>query len=273
MKLSDQVAIVTGGGGGLGESICLCLAEEGADMVVSDVRRDLAEAVSKKVQAIGRRSVAVETDVRYSDQVKGLMDKGLSTFGKIDILVCCAGVHEVTLKGESEPPGLIENITEEDWNRTMDINLKGVFLCNRAIAPYFKQQRKGKIINISSVAGRVGNETMPHYCASKAGINILTQSVALQLAPYNVNVNTVCPGMIYTPLWETRGSKAMAATFPQFKDMSPRVMFDTLIKARIPMKRPQTGESIGKAVVFFASSDSQEITGQALNVDGGFVLS
>src|SRR5208282_5072430 len=124
-----------------------------------------------------------------------LMDKALNTFGKIDILVCCAGVHEVTLRGDADAPGLIENITEEDWNRTMDINLKGVFLCNRAIAPYFKRQRKGKIINISSVAGRVGNELMPHYCASKAGMNIFTQSVALQLAPYNVNVNTVCPGM------------------------------------------------------------------------------
>jgi meso-butanediol dehydrogenase / (S,S)-butanediol dehydrogenase / diacetyl reductase len=155
----------------------------------------------------------------------------------------------------------------------MDINLKGVFLCNRAIAPYFKKQKKGKIINISSVAGRKGNEIMPHYCASKAGMNILTQSVALQLAPYNVNVNTVCPGMIYTPLWETRGSKAVAATYPHFKGMSPQEIFDAQIQAYIPLKRPQTGESIGKAVVFFASSDAQEITGQALNVDGGFIMS
>ncbi len=273
MKLDDQVAIVTGGGGGLGESICLCLAEEGARVIVSDVRRDLAEDVSRKVKAMGRASIACETDVRYPDQVKALMDKALDAFKRIDILVCCAGVHEVTLRGESEPPGLIENITEEDWDRTMDINLKGVFLCNRAIAPYFKQRKKGKIVNISSVAGRTGNAMMPHYCASKAGVNILTQSVALQLAPYNVNVNTVCPGMIYTPLWETRGSKAMAATVPQFRDMNPRDMFDALIEAQIPMKRPQTGESIGKAVVFLASVDSQEITGQALNVDGGLVLS
>ena len=183
MKLGDQVAIVTGGGGGLGESICLCLAEEGAHIVVSDIRGDLAQGVSRKVEAMGRSAIAVETDVRCSDQVKDLMDKALDTFGKIDILVCCAGVHEVTLRGDSDAPGLIENITEEDWNRTMDINLKGVFLCNRAVAPYFKQQRKGKIINISSVAGRVGNELMPHYCASKAGMNIFTQSVACSLPP------------------------------------------------------------------------------------------
>ena len=273
MKLTDQIAIVTGVGGGLGESICLCLAEEGAHVVVSDLRLDLAEAVAKKVEAAGRRAIGVQTDVRYSDQVKDLMDKALATFGRIDILVCCAWVHEVTLRGETEPPGLIENITEEDWNRTMDINLKGVFLCNRAIAPYFKQQRRGKIINISSVAGRVGNEVMPHYCASKAGMNIFTQSVALQLAPYSVNVNTVCPGMIYTSLFETRGAKAIAATYPELRNMAPQEMFDALVQARIPMKRPQTGESIGKAVVFFASSDSREITGQALNVDGGFVLS
>jgi NAD(P)-dependent dehydrogenase (short-subunit alcohol dehydrogenase family) len=272
MKLKDQVAVVTGGGGGLGESICLCLAEEGADIVVGDVKEDLAKGVVALVETIGRRAIAVETDVRFPAQCEDLIQKALKAFGKIDILVCCAGIHAVTLGDGSGSPGLIENIPEEDWNLTMDVNLKGVFLCNRAIAPYFKKQRKGKIINISSVAGRTGNEFMPHYCASKAGMNVLTQSVALQLAPFNINVNTVCPGVIYTPMWETQGYKLMTHTIPEFKDMGPRELFDAFIQARIPLKRPQTAESIGKAVLFFASSDADEITGQALNVDGGMAL-
>jgi NAD(P)-dependent dehydrogenase (short-subunit alcohol dehydrogenase family) len=272
MKLKDQVAIVTGGGGGLGESICLCLAQEGADIVVSDVDRGLAEQVSKKIEKMGRRSVAVETDVRYFDQCRDLTEKALAAFGKIDIFVCCAGVHALTLGVGSGSPGLIENIPEEDWDMTINVNLRGTFFCNRAIAPYFKKQRKGKIVNISSIAGRSGNELMPHYCASKAGVNNLTQSVAMQLAPYNVNVNTVCPGMIYTPMWEAKGYKLMSHIIPEFKDMNPQEVFDALIQTRIPLKRPQTGESIAKAVLFFASSDADEITGQALNVDGGAVM-
>jgi NAD(P)-dependent dehydrogenase (short-subunit alcohol dehydrogenase family) len=272
MMLKDQVAIVTGGGGGLGESICLCLAEAGADIVVSDVRLEGAEAVSKKVEAAGRRSVAVETDVRKAGDCGDLMEKAWNAFGRIDILVCNAGFHGVTLKGD-EPPGLLENITEEDWDMTVDINLKGVFLCNRAVAPYFKKQNSGKIVNVSSVGGRRGGEYMPHYGASKAGVIVLTQSVALQLAPYNVNVNTVCPGMIYTPLFENKGSKVMSATYPRFRNMAPREIFDTLIRERIPLKRAQTGESIAKAVLFLISPDASEITGQALNVDGGAVCS
>ena len=274
MKLTDQVAVVTGGGGGLGESICRELAVEGADIVVSDINAELAQKVSASITTTGRRSMGIGTDVQSFEQCRALMDQALESFGKIDIVVCCAGVHAVTFGEEAAgSPGLIENITEPDWNMTVNVNLRGVFFCNRAIAPYFKQQKKGKIVNIASVGGRGGSPIMPHYSASKAGVINLSQSVALQLAPFNVNVNTVCPGMIYTPMWETGGYPLMASLVPKYKEMTAQEVFDDLIQTRIPLGRPQTGESIAKAVLFFASADADEITGQALNVDGGAILS
>jgi len=165
----------------------------------------------------------------------------------------------------------IENISEEDWDLTIDTNLKGVFLCNRAIAPYFKKQRKGKIINISSIAGRRETDWLPHYSASKAGVIVLSQAVAVQLAPYNVNVNTICPGLIWTSMSVVAG-KIMSRTYPQFKDMNPTEVFNESIRTRVPLGRPQSPEAIGNAVIFLASDEASEITGQALNVDGGTVF-
>lgn len=272
MRLKDQIAIVTGGGGGLGEGICLCLAEEGADVIVSDFKRDLAEKVSKKVEAIGRRSIVIETDVRNSKDCQDLIEKTLGTFGKIDVLVCCAGVYGYGKRPDSDAPTILENINEEDWDNTIDVNMKGVFLCCQAAAPHFKKQKRGKIVNISSVAGRRASDWLPHYCASKAGVILLSQAIALQMAPFHVNVNTVCPGMIWTPMWE-QASTLLSQSYPTFKGMPQKDIFDTLIRARIPLGRPQTPESVGKAVVFLASSDADDITGQALNVDGGAVLS
>jgi NAD(P)-dependent dehydrogenase (short-subunit alcohol dehydrogenase family) len=272
-KLKDQVAIVTGGGGGLGEAICHCFAEEGADLVVSDLKRDLAEMVSKKVESMGRKSITIATDVRNSKDCQDLIEKTISRFGKIDILVCNAGVGGYAKRPDSDAPLIIENVREEeDWDYTIDVNLKGVFLCCQAAAPQFKKQRKGKIINISSIAGRKGADWLPHYSASKAGVIVLTQSIALQLAPYNINVNTVCPGVIWTPLWENEGSRVLSQAHPQFKGKPRQDIFDTLVRTMIPLGRPQTPESIAKAVLFFASSDADEITGQALNVDGGAVF-
>ena len=274
MRLKDKIAIVTGGGGGLGEAISLCFAEEGADLVVSDLKRDLAEKVSKKVEAMGRRSLSVATDVRKSKDCKDLMEESLKRFGKIDILVCNAGVGGYAKRPDSDAPLTIENIREEeDWDYTIDVNLKGVFLCCQAAVPHFKKQKKGKIINISSIAGRRGADWLPHYSASKAGVIVLTQAIALQLAPYNINVNTVCPGFIWTPLFENEGSRVLSQGHPKFKGMSKKDIFHALVRTMIPLGRPQTPESIAKAVLFFASSDADEITGQALNVDGGTILS
>ncbi|MBL7226296.1 MAG: SDR family oxidoreductase [Desulfobacteraceae bacterium] len=272
MRLKDQVAIITGGGGGLGEGISLCLAKEGAHVVVSDLKQGLAEDVARKVRETGRKSLAVQTDVRMPDQCKNLIEMGLAEMGRIDILVCGAGVGGFVHRPDSEEPPILENISEEDWDLTIDVNLKGVFLCNRAVAPLFRKQKRGKIINISSIGGRKGIDWIPHYSASKAAVIVFTQAVALQLAPFSVNVNTVCPGVIRTPMWDT-GAKVLSQSYPPFKGMSPDDVFNAVVENMIPMKRPQTAEDIGKTVVFLASEEAKEITGQAINVDGGAILS
>jgi meso-butanediol dehydrogenase / (S,S)-butanediol dehydrogenase / diacetyl reductase len=272
MRLKDRVAVVTGGGGGIGAGVCLCLAREGAHVIVSDQNRPSAERVAAEISTIGQRALATQTNVCRAKDCRELVEFGLKEMGRIDILVCCSGVPGYT---DRTPMGdemtRIENISEEDWNLTIDTNLKGVFLCNRAIAPYFKKEKRGKIINIASIAGRRGTDWLPHYSASKAGVIVLSQAVAIQLAPYNVNVNTICPGLIWTPMSVVAGN-IMSRTYPQFKGMNPTDVFNESVRARVPLGRPQTPESIGHAVVFFASDEANEITGQAVNVDGGIVF-
>ncbi|RPJ04612.1 MAG: SDR family oxidoreductase [Deltaproteobacteria bacterium] len=272
MRLRDQVAIVTGGGGGLGEGICLCLAREGANVVISDVNLALAEKVAAKVKGMERKALAVQTDVTVDRECQDLIGKSLKGMGRIDILVCGAGVSGFVNRRDSKEPPILENISEEDWDLTIDVNLKGVFLCNRAVAPYFKQQKRGKIINVSSIGGRKGVDFIPHYCASKAGVIVFTQAVALQLAPYNINVNTVCLVIIWTPMWD-EASKVLSQSYPAFQGMGPGEVFKAVVQTMIPLRRPQTTEDIGNAVAFLASEEAREITGQALNVDGGAIFS
>ena len=266
MRLKDQVAVVTGGGGGIGEGICLCLAREGAHVVVSDVKLDLAEKVAAKIKEGGQKSLAVQTDVRKADQCQALIDKTLEEMGRLDILVCSAGVMGFANRGlDSDIPLTIENILEDDWDLVMDVNLKGVFLCNKAVIPHLKKQKKGKIINISSVGGRQGAAFLAHYTASKAGVINLSQSIAMHLAPYGVNVNTICPGIIWTPMWAD-GVRVLSMGNP---DANHEALFNTIVESEIPLKRPQYPEDIGNAAVFLASEEAKEITGQALNVCGG----
>ncbi|MBW2092674.1 MAG: SDR family oxidoreductase [Deltaproteobacteria bacterium] len=268
MRLKDQVAVVTGGGGGIGEGICLCLAREGAHVVVSDVKKDLAEKVSAKVNSTGQKSLAFQTDVRMADQCQALIDTTLKEMGRLDILVCSAGIMGFSARTDTDAPLTIENMLESDWDMTIDVNLKGVFLCNRAVIPHFKKQRKGKIINIASVAGRQGVEFLAPYAASKAGVINLSQSVAMHMAPYNVNVNVVCPGIVWTPMW-AEGTQVLSQRSDVFKDADPETIFNAIVETQIPFKRVQTPEDIGNAVVFLASEEAKEVTGQALNVCGG----
>jgi meso-butanediol dehydrogenase / (S,S)-butanediol dehydrogenase / diacetyl reductase len=272
MRLKDKVAIVTGAGGGLGEGICLCLAREGADVVVSDVNMNLANGVVEKVKAAGRKAIAVKTDVRSRSECQALVKTALDAMGKIDIMVCGAGVSGFANRRESTEPPVIESISEEDWNLTVDVNLKGTFHCNQAIAPIFKAQKNGKIVNISSLGGRKGVDFIPHYCATKAGVIVMSQAVALQLAPYNVNVNTVCPGLIWTPMW-AEAAYVLGRSNPMLQGLTPDQVFQGAVQNMIPLKRPQMPEDIGNAVVFLASEEAKEITGQALNVDGGAFFS
>jgi NAD(P)-dependent dehydrogenase (short-subunit alcohol dehydrogenase family) len=275
MRLKDKVAIVTGGGGGLGEGISLCFAKEGADVVVSDVNLEMAKKVAARVEKQGRRALAVKTDVRSGDEVEALVQKTLDEMGGLDILACSHGVSGMTHRERTaDEPMDLEGVTEEDWDLTLDVNLKGVFLCNRAVAPHFKEKKAGKIINISSVGGREGSPQLFAYSISKAGVIALSQAVAKQLAEYSVNVNTICPGIIYTPMWE-EGAKLLTKADPRFKDIDidPKTAIDMVVQASIAFKRYQTPEDIGATAVFLASDEAKEITGQAINVCGGMAFS
>jgi meso-butanediol dehydrogenase / (S,S)-butanediol dehydrogenase / diacetyl reductase len=237
-------------------------------VVVSDVKLALAEETAAKVRAAGGKAVAVQTDVRSKAECEALMAKTVKEMGTIDILVCGAGVSGFVNRRNSDEPPILESISEADWDLTIDVNLKGVFLCNQAVAPYFKEKKSGKIVNISSLGGRKGVDFIPHYSASKAGVIVFTQAIALQLAPYNVNVNSVCPGLIWTPMWE-EAANVLALSYPAFKGLTPDQVFQGAVQNMIPMRRAQMPEDIGNAVVFLVSEEAKEITGQALNVDGG----
>ena len=270
MRLKERVAVVTGAGGGIGRGICLCLAREGAHIVASDLKLELAEETASKVREAGCNAVAIETDVRSKQDCQAMIERGLKDMGKIDILVCCAGVSGIGRPG-ADRQGEVEGITEDELALTIDVNLKGVFFCNQVVTHHFKERKAGKIINISSIAGRKGLDIDPVYAATKSGVIILTQSLALQLAPYNVNVNTVCPGILWSPMWKTLAT-ALSNQVPGMKGLTPEQVFEAAVKKQIPMGRAQVPEDIGNAVVFFASDDAKEITGQALNVDGGIQM-
>ena len=274
MKVKDKVAIVTGGGGGLGEGISLCLANEGAHVVVSDNQPDLAEKVAGKVKELGRNSMAIATDVTDEKQVQELVDGTVKEFGGLDIMICAAGISGFVHRGtNSTEPLIIENIRVEDWDLTFAVNTKGVFLCNKIAAPIFRKQNSGKIVNISSVGARRPNEILMAYAASKAAVINFTQNMAVHMAPHHVNVNCVCPGIIYTPMWKG-GVELFSNLNPESlpPGTDPKVLLDSIVESEIPFKKYQTPEDIGKAVVFLSSAEAEEITGQSLNVCGGMAF-
>ena len=170
MRLEEKIAVVTGGGSGIGEGICLCMAREGAHVVVSDLNLTFAQKVAEKISALGRNAIAIETDVRKALDCEKLTEMSLEKMQGIDILVCSAGVPGYSTKTYSEGVSWIENISEDDWNLTIDTNLKGVFLCNRAITPYFRQRKERKNHQYRFCRCTQGSDWIPHYSASKAGV-------------------------------------------------------------------------------------------------------
>ena len=247
MSLMNKVSIVTGGAQGLGRAIALELARKGSHLVVGDVNLETAQRVTEEVHALGRRSLALRVDVSNARDVSEMADRVVKEFGRIDILINNAGICQVVT---------IEKMTEEDWDRVMAINLKGVFLCSKAVMGVMKKQRSGRIVNMGSLAGKVGGiATGANYSVSKAGVMCFTKALARELAPYGVTVNAVAPGVIETDM--TRGIT--------------QGDFTNYLKT-IPLGTIGSAEDVSHAVAFLVSDEARYITGEILDVNGGMLM-
>ncbi len=248
--LKNKVIVITGARRGMGKADALLFAEKGAKVVVSDISQEDCQAVVDEIEKKGGEALAVKCDVSKKEEVDNLFKKTIEKFGRVDVLVNNAGICQFK-------PFI--DLTEEEWDRTLNINLKGYFLCAQAAAKEMVKQKSGVIVNIASVAmGQlgVGLSNIVHYCASKGGIAAMTEALALELAPYNIRVNAIAPGMIETPMIDSvkQDSKAMEE------------MLD-----RIPLRRVGKPEEIADLVVFLASDKSSYITGSIVVIDGGWL--
>jgi 3-oxoacyl-[acyl-carrier protein] reductase len=242
----DKVALVTGVSRGIGRAIVLNLAAAGAKIVAVGRNQAGTEALVEELKASGTEAVAIQGDVSVSADVDRIFSAAVETFGRIDILVNNAGVNR---------DGLLLRMKEEDWDAVLDVNLKGAFLCTRAAAKIMSKQRYGRIINISSVVGQMGNAGQANYCASKAGLFGLTKSNAREFARRNITVNAVAPGFIVTEMTESLPEKAKQE-----------------LSAQIPMERFGTAEDVAAAVAFLAAEETGYMTGQILGVNGGMYM-
>ncbi len=256
MELNDAVAVVTGAARGIGRGIAQALAHEGAHVVVADLPslQEELERTGALVEGEGAQTLLANCDVRDESQVSALVQTTLDRFGRIDILVNNAGVISVAP---------VVAMSEEDWDRVLDVNLKGTFLCSKAVAPHMMERRAGRIVNLSSRAGKRGSAGVAHYCASKFGVIGFTQALAHELGPFNVTVNAVCPGEVDTAMWREVLLPALAGA----RGLKPEEAWERFIGEGTPLGRPQPVEDIAQAVVFLCRADN--ITGAALNVTGG----
>ena len=265
IDLSGKVALVTGGARGIGRGISMVLAEQGADVAVADLDTDGAAETASEVQNMGRRAAAVPIDVTDSSSIDSAVSKTLEDLGAIDILVNNAGVIGSGEWWNREVP------TEDDWNHTFQVNVLGMALVTQAVQGHMIERGSGRIINIASIAGRQGSPEIPHYSTSKAAAISLTQSSALQLAKHKITANAICPGLLWTPMWQAlaRRRSRFGSTQSEVEGLPGRELFERIVSETMPMQREQTPEDIGRLAAFLASDDARNITGQAINVDGG----
>lgn len=247
MLLDGQVVLVTGGSRGIGRAVALACAREGAHVVINYAGNvKAAQSVVEEISDMGRKCLAVQADVSKASDVERLVEESLADFGKIDVLVNNAGITR---------DGLLMRMKEEDWDAVLETNLKGIYLCTKAVTKGMMKQRSGRIINMTSVVGVMGNTGQANYAAAKAGVIGFTKSMAKELASRNINVNAVAPGFIHSD---------MTSVLPENVQ---KAMTDA-----IPLARMGEPEEVADAVLFLASKASRYITGQVLHVDGGMVM-
>ena len=246
MELKGKVALVTGAAQGIGKAITLLLARHGADVIVGDVNVEKAEETAGEVLALGRQAMAVKVDVTHLQEVEAVVEGALQKFSRIDILINNAGIAR---------DKLILRMSEEDWDAVVGVNLKGTFNCTKAVIKHMSKQRSGKIVNIASVVGEMGNPGQANYAASKAGVIGLTKTIAREFAQRGINVNAIAPGYIQTPMTDALPEKAKEE-----------------LRRMIPMERLGQPEDVAQAVLFLVSEASSYITGHILKVNGGIYM-
>jgi len=251
--LSGKVAVVTGGAGGIGRGIVEALSAGGAAVAVADIDLERAQAAAA---AVSGEAFGVEHDVRRAESSAALDAAIQERFGRLDIIVNNAGV--------GPNPGPIVEMTEEEWDRVMDINTRGVFLTTRALVPRLIAQESGRIINLSSIVGQVGKAMILQYAASKFAVYGMTQVMAEEFAPYGITANNICPGVVVTELMDVD----VVPQFGALTDQSSEEIWESF-KTEIPLGRFQTPEDIGAMAAFLASEEARNVTGGSFNVDGG----
>lgn len=280
-RLKGKVAIVTAAGRGIGRGIALRLAEAGADLVVNSYGEDTTRSTAEAVEATGRKALQVPGDITDPEKMLELTERALETYGQIDVLVNNVGAGpKSAIEPEPGPLGPVAAL----WDALYQQNLRPVVLMTEAVLPHLIARKSGRIIHISSIAGRTSLSApmLTHfvhnsYGAMKAGLINYTQTLAELVGPHNINVNAICPGIVWTDAWRANAERAVTA-LPEFAGQDPREWFEGIARGdypeifdRTPLRREQTVEDIGNAAVFLASDDAMNITGQSLMVDGGMV--
>ncbi len=258
MKLLNKVVFITGGGVGIGRAISLMFAREGADVSLAARSTNQMEEVASEIRAIGRRALVNTMDITSAEAVDRAVKDTFEEFGKIDVLVNNSGI--------AGPTAYVHDITPEQWDETFNVNLRGAFLCCRAVVPTMIKQRSGKIVNIASMTGKRPLPMRTPYCATKMGLIGLTRSLALELGKFNINVNAICPGYVGGPRLE-----AVIKNVAKAEGVSEEEVKNRFLSAS-PLGKFVSAEDVAKCAVFLASDESGNMTGQDINVTAGIVM-